>query len=130
MNTIAIYGLQASMGLLAVAAGTAKLCGVDVMVDAFDVLGLGAPIRMTAGMVEVIGGLCLLLPRAGAVGALLVAAVVVGSAGLTLGQIASRPVAHAAVQTHQAVGQVAVGHVGEFKFQQPAAIKYRDGIDI
>ena len=129
MNTIAIYAAQASMGLLAVAAGTAKLCGADMMVDAFDLLGLGAPIRMTAGMVEVIGGLCLLLPRAGTVGALLVAAVVVGSAGLTVGQIASRALPNGAptsvVHTYQAVGQT-----GEFKFQQPAAMVHRHGIDI
>lgn len=128
MNTIAIYAVQVTMGLLAVAAGAAKLCGADFMVDAFDLLGLGAPVRMTAGMIEVIGGLCLLLPRAGAVGAMMLAAVVVGSAGLTLGHIAvSAPSAATAgvVRTHQAVG-----HIGEFKFQQPAAIKYRDGIDI
>ena len=128
MNTIAIYGLQASMGLLAVAAGTAKLCGVDIMVDAFNLLGLGAPVRMTVGAVEIIGGLCLLLPRAGAVGALMLAAVVVGSAGLTIGQVAgkaSNGVANGTVQTYQAVGQP-----GEFKFQQPVAVTHRNGIDI
>ena len=129
MNTIAIYAVQASMGLLAVAAGTAKLCGADIMVDAFDLLGLGAPVRLTAGTVEMIGGLCLLLPRAGAVGALLLAAVVVGSAGMTIGQVAGKVLpngaANAAVQTYQAVGQT-----GQFKFQQPAAVNFRNGIDI
>lgn len=128
-NTIAIYAVQATMGLLAVAAGAAKLCGADLMVDAFDLLGLGSSVRMTAGMVEVIGGLCLLLPRAGAVGALLVAAVVVGSAGLSVGQIAfqarSNSATASAVHTYQTVGRT-----GEFSFQQPASIKHRDGIDI
>ena len=128
MNTIAIYTAQAAMGLLAVAAGTAKLCGADLMVDAFDLLGLGASIRMTAGMVEVIGGLCLLMPRAGAVGALMLAAVVVGTAGLTVGHIAGSALptgATAVVRTYQTVGRT-----GEFSFQQPAAIKYRGGVDI
>ncbi len=129
MNTIAIYAVQASMGLLAVAAGTAKLLGADIMVDAFDLLGLGAPVRLTAGTVEMIGGLCLLLPRAGAIGALLLAAVVAGTIGLTIGQIAGKVMLNDAslgvVQTHQAVGRT-----GEFKFQQPAAVTYRSGIDI
>ena len=127
MNTIAIYGMQATMGLLAVAAGVAKLSGADFMVDAFGMLGINGPIRMTAGAVEVIGGLCLLLPRAGVAGALMLAAVMVGGAGLTLGQIASAAPNGATnvVRTHQAVG-----HTGEFKFQQPAAVIYRNGIDI
>ena len=129
MNTIAIYAVQASMGLLAVAAGTAKLCGADIMVDAFDLLGLGAPVRMTAGTIEMIGGLCLMLPRAGAIGALLLAAVVAGTIGLTIGQIAGKvmlnDVTNSAPQTHQAVGRV-----GEFKFLQPAAVTTRGGIEI
>src|SRR5689334_13153719 len=111
-NTIAIYSVQAAMGLLAVAAGAAKLCGADMMVDAFDLPGLGASVRMTAGMVEVIGGLCLLLPRAGMMGATLVAAVVVGSAGLTLGHmIHTQPSGAAAVHAYQTVGRT-----GEFSF--------------
>lgn len=122
-HTIAIYTMQATMGLLAVAAGAAKLCGADVMVDAFDLLGLGASIRMTAGMVEVIGGLCLLLPRAGAVGAVLVAAVVVASAGLSIGQLASHAQPNGATA-------VRASQTGEFIFQQPTSAKYRDGIDI
>lgn len=126
-NTIAIYTVQATMGLLAVAAGAAKLCGADVMVDAFDLLGLGASIRMTAGMVEVIGGLCLLLPRAGAVGAVLVAAVVVASAGLSIGHLAGQAQPNGATAVH---AFQTVGKTGEFTFQQPASAKYRDGIDI
>jgi hypothetical protein len=75
-----------------------------------------------------IGGLCLLLPRAGAVGALMLAAVVVGSAGLTIGQVATKATSGATngtVQTYQAVGQS-----GEFRFQQPVAVTTRNGIDI
>ena len=126
MNTIAIYSAQAAMGALAVATGAAKVLGADVMVDAFDLLGLGASIRMTAGMVEVIGGLCLLLPRSGPIGALILAAVIVGGAGLSVGQIAGRAphvIANGPVRMLQTVGRP-----GEFKFQQPAS--YRNGVDI
>jgi uncharacterized membrane protein YphA (DoxX/SURF4 family) len=127
MNTIAIYSMQATMGVLAVAAGAAKLAGADVMVDAFDMLGLGASIRMTAGMVEVIGGLCLLLPRAGVAGALMLAAVMIGSAGLAVGHIASGVIS-ASAATGPVRMHPAVGRADQFTFQQPASV--RGGIDI
>jgi hypothetical protein len=129
MKTVAIYGLQAAMGVLAMAAGVAKLAGADVMVDAFEVLGLGSSARMMAGSIELLGGLCLLLPQAGVAGALLLASVVVGSAGMTIGQVASQVLSNGpsigVVQTH-----LAVGRAGEFGFQQPAAVINRGGIDI
>jgi uncharacterized membrane protein YphA (DoxX/SURF4 family) len=129
MNKIAIYGLQAAMGLVAIAAGGAKLAGADVMVDAFGMLGLGASFRLTVGLVEVLAGLCLLMPRAGVLGAALLAVVVVGTAGVTIGQVAGKVMNHGSevgvVRTHQAVG-----YAGEFKFQRPAAVSYKDGINI
>jgi hypothetical protein len=128
MKTIAIYGLQAAMGVLAITAGAAKLAGAELMVDAFEVLGLGSSVRLMAGSIEVLGGLCLLLPRTGVAGALLLASVVVGSAGMTIAQVATKVpsgMAIGMVQTHRAVGRV-----GEFSFQRPAAVTYRHGIDI
>jgi uncharacterized membrane protein YphA (DoxX/SURF4 family) len=117
------------MGLVAISAGVAKLAGADVMVDAFGMLGLGASFRLTAGVVEVLAGLCLLMPRAGVVGAALLAVVVVGTAGVTIGQVAGKVMNQGSevgvVRTHQAVG-----HAGEFKFQRPVAVSYKDGISI
>src|SRR5207237_207757 len=82
--------MQAAMGLTALAAGVAKIAGADFMVDAFDALGLGASFRLLAGAVEVMGGLCLLMPKAGLLGAVMLGSVVVGAAGLTVGQVAGR----------------------------------------
>jgi hypothetical protein len=54
---------------------------------------------------------------------------VVGSAGMTVGQVASKVLVNGMaigmVQPHQAVGRA-----GEFSFQQPVAVTYRNGIDI
>jgi hypothetical protein len=125
----AIYAAQAAMGFLGLAAGCAKLAGAEVMVDAFGMLGLGSSFRLLAGAVEVLGGLCLLLPRAGILGALLLASVVVGTAGLTLGQVASRVLPAGseigAAGTHQAVSRERA-----FRIQPPVSTASRDGISI
>ena len=128
MNTIAIYGVQAAMGLVGLAAGVAKLAGADLMVEAFDMLGLGSSFRLIAGSVEVLGGLCLLMPKAGVIGALMLASVVVGTAGVTIGQVASKVLPGSeigVVRTHQAVSRP-----GEFGVRAPAIVINRDGISI
>ena len=119
MYGIAIYGMQAAMGLTALAAGVAKIAGADFMVDAFDALGLGASFRLLAGAVEVMGGLCLLMPKAGLLGAVMLGSVVVGAAGLTVGQVAGRvlPGFEAGVMTQQAVSRSAT---------QLAPVAFRD----
>jgi uncharacterized membrane protein YphA (DoxX/SURF4 family) len=88
-KTIAIYGAQAAMGLLTVAAGYAKLSGADVMVQQFALLGLGKSFLFVAGCVEILAGLCLLMPRGGIVGAVLLVCVTVGAMGMTIGHVAS-----------------------------------------
>ena len=128
MKTIAIYAVQAAMGLVGLAAGCAKLAGADVMVDAFSMLGLGSSFLIIAGAVEILGGLCLLMPRAGLFGAVLLASVVVGTAGLTIGQVANKVLHNgsgiATVGAHQAM------HSGAYHFSRPAAVSTKDGIDI
>lgn len=127
MNTIAIYGLQAAMGAIGVAAGAAKLAGLPVMAEAFGLLGFGPSFLMLAGAVEVVAGLCLLMPRGGVIGAVLMASVVVGATGLTIGQVAGRlgdGVSSGAARTHQAV------HPGGFEFGRRAAFDASRGIDI
>lgn len=88
-KTIAIYGAQAAMGLLAVAAGYAKLSGLDFIVQQFALLGLGKGFLFIAGCVEILAGLCLLMPRGGIVGAVLLVCVTVGAMGMTIGHVAS-----------------------------------------
>jgi uncharacterized membrane protein YphA (DoxX/SURF4 family) len=88
-KTIALYGLQALVGVVALAAGYAKLTGMGFMVEPFAAVGLGKGVLMTAGAVEVLAGLCLLFPRAGVFGAVLLACVMVGTVGASLGSAIS-----------------------------------------
>jgi uncharacterized membrane protein YphA (DoxX/SURF4 family) len=85
MKTIALYGLQVLVGVVALVAGYAKLTGMGFMVEPFAMVGLGKGVLMAAGAVEIIAGLCLLFPRAGVFGALLLACVMVGTIGASLG---------------------------------------------
>jgi uncharacterized membrane protein YphA (DoxX/SURF4 family) len=88
-KTIAIYGVQAAMGLLALAAGYAKISGAEFLVQQFAMLGLGKGFLFVAGCIEIFAGLCLLMPRGGIVGAVLLVGVTVGAMGMTIGHVAS-----------------------------------------
>src|SRR5690349_2009949 len=85
MKTIALYGLQMLVGLVAIAAGYAKLTGMGFVAEPLAMIGLGKTFLMLAGTAEVLAGLCLLFPRSGVVGALLRATVMFGTMGATVG---------------------------------------------
>ena len=85
MKTISLYGLQALVGLVALAAGYAKLTGMGFMAEPFAMIGLGNTFLTIAGTVEILAGLCLLFPHSGAVGAVLLAIVMFGTMGASLG---------------------------------------------
>lgn len=85
MKTIALYGLQMLVGLVALAAGYAKLTGMGFMAEPFAMIGLGKTFLMIAGSIEILAGLCLLFPRSGVVGAVLLATVMVGTMGASVG---------------------------------------------
>ena len=89
MKTIALYGLQALVGLVALAAGYAKLTGMGFMAEPFAMIGLGKTFLMVAGAAEILAGLCLLFPRSGVIGAVLMATVMVGTMGASLGHVIS-----------------------------------------
>jgi uncharacterized membrane protein YphA (DoxX/SURF4 family) len=89
MTTIALYALQAGLGLMILSAGAAKIMGLDAMMQAFTLLGLGWPACVAVGLLEVTAGLCLLLPRAGVMGAALLAGMLSFGIGGTIGQAAS-----------------------------------------
>ena len=127
MKTIALYGLQVLVGLVALAAGYAKLTGMGFMVEPFAMVGLGKGAMMAAGTVEIFAGLCLLFPRSGVFGAVLLACVMVGTIGATLGTaISHRGGDQLASQTYRTtMQQAATGMV------KPAiAIKKSQGWDI
>jgi uncharacterized membrane protein YphA (DoxX/SURF4 family) len=88
-KTISIYAAQILLGVIAIAAGAAKIAGTGVMVQQFQTLGLGPGFLTIAGAAEIAAGLCLLLPRGGIVGAVLLACVMVGALGVTIGHVAS-----------------------------------------
>src|ERR1043166_7704052 len=85
MKTIALYGLQMLVGLVLLAAGYAKLTGMGFVAEPFAMIGLGKTFLILAGTAEVLAGLCLLFPRSGVIGALLLATVMVGTLGATVG---------------------------------------------
>jgi hypothetical protein len=88
-KTISIYAAQVVLGAIAIAIGYAKLSGTGLMVHQFATLGLGHGFLMVAGTAEIAAGLCLLWPRGGIVGAVLLACVMIGALGVTLGHVAS-----------------------------------------
>jgi uncharacterized membrane protein YphA (DoxX/SURF4 family) len=98
-KTISIYATQILLGVIALAAGYSKLIGAGLMVHQFQALGLGENFLMVAGMAEIAAGLCLLLPRGGILGAVLLACVMVGALGVTIGHVASAVAAPAPALT-------------------------------
>jgi uncharacterized membrane protein YphA (DoxX/SURF4 family) len=90
MKTIVLYGLQMLVGLVALAAGYAKLTGMGFVAEPLAMIGLGHTFLVLAGAAEVLAGLCLLFPRSGVVGALLLATVMVGTMGASVGHAISR----------------------------------------
>jgi uncharacterized membrane protein YphA (DoxX/SURF4 family) len=89
MKTIALYGLQMLVGLVALAAGYAKLTGMGFMTEPFAMIGLGKTVLTIAGTIEVLGGVCLLFPHCGAVGAVLLATAMIGTMGAGAGKAIS-----------------------------------------
>jgi uncharacterized membrane protein YphA (DoxX/SURF4 family) len=55
------------------AAGCAKLAGVPMMVEIFNHIGIGQWFRIVTGLVEISGGILILLPATVALGGLLLA---------------------------------------------------------
>ena len=88
-KTVSIYAAQILLGVIAIAAGYAKLGGSGLMVQQFQALGLGHGFLTVAGCAEILAGLCLLLPRGGILGAVLLTCVMVGALGVTIGHVAS-----------------------------------------
>ena len=121
MKTITLYGLQALVGLVALAAGYAKLTGMGFMAEPLAMVGLGKTFLLVAGAAEVLAGLCLLFPRSGVIGALLLTSVMVGTMGASIGTIVSQRDAQpvSVSQTFRTGGMV-----------KPVMIKQTSGWDI
>lgn len=88
MPLSALYRVQTALGLIYICAGSAKLLGADIMVEAFDVTGLGQSLRIAVGILEIGGGLCLLVPRASIYAAMVLGCTMLGILGATVGHMA------------------------------------------
>jgi putative oxidoreductase len=84
-KTIALWVLRILAALIFIAAGVMKLSGQPMMVDEFDQVGLGQWLRYLTGLMELGGGIAVLLPRFSPLGALLLLAV---DAGAFIAQVA------------------------------------------
>lgn len=74
-----IWILRAALALVFIGAAVMKLSSQPMMVADFDKIGLGQWFRYFTGIVEIIGGLALLVPRVSILGAVLLLAVDLGA---------------------------------------------------
>ncbi len=72
-------GIKAFLTLAFVAAGTAKLYGVQMLVDEFGMLGLGQWFRYVTGIIEIGSAILLWVPGLAAYGAGLLCCTMVGA---------------------------------------------------
>ena len=73
------WGLRILAAVVFLAAAGAKLSGAPEMVQAFDHIGIGQWFRIVTGIVEVIGGIAVLVPAAAFLGGLLLSATMIGA---------------------------------------------------
>lgn len=77
--TIVIWVLRALMAALFLIAGLAKLSGQQMMVDEFATLPGGQGLRYFTGLLELVGGIAVLIPSVSGLGALVLLVVDVGA---------------------------------------------------
>jgi putative oxidoreductase len=87
-----VWGVRILLALAFGAAGTAKLVGVQQLVELFSAIGFGQWFRYLTGAVEVVGALLMLIPAAGLIGGLLLTATCVGAVATHLLLIGGSPV--------------------------------------
>jgi putative oxidoreductase len=78
-RTVGLWFLRVLLGAAFLGAGGAKLAGVQAMVEIFEKVGLGQWFRIVTGLLEVSGGILLLIPRLTFFGAALLLTVCVGA---------------------------------------------------
>jgi uncharacterized membrane protein YphA (DoxX/SURF4 family) len=133
MPITGIYHIQAVLGLIYVCAGSAKLLGADIMVEAFDVTGLGQSLRVAVGLLEIGGGLCLFIPRASIYAAVVLGCTIIGILGAAVGHMArlgiEQPPFDAPQLTNSWRADVRGDDVTAKLWHVPAALARRAGIE-
>ena len=75
----AFWVLQLLLAAVFLIAGTTKLAGAQMPVETFEKLGVGQWFRYFTGSIEVIAAIMIIVPRTAVVGALLLAAMMIGA---------------------------------------------------
>src|SRR5262245_41574744 len=122
MKTTSLYGMQVVLGAVALAAAAATLAGADIMERTFDMIGPGQSFRSLVGVLELLAGLSLFVPRTGAFGALLLACVMVGTMGATIGNLAASRTSPGDTQYSVSKAYEASLRSGERGLVRPASI--------
>ena len=78
-KNVAVWVLQIAVAAVFLVAALPKLAGVPVMVQMFGALGLGQWFRYFTAAVEIGGAILLLVPALAGIGAVVLAAVMVGA---------------------------------------------------
>jgi len=76
---IALWATKIILAAVFIAAGGAKLYGVPMMVESFEIIGVGQWFRYVTGALEVIGAVAILVPALSAFGAILLCCIMVGA---------------------------------------------------
>ena len=77
--TIALWTLRVLMAVLFVVSGIMKLTSNPMTVQEFDAVGLGQWLRYLTGLMEVVGGLAVLVPTVSVYGAIILLVVDIGA---------------------------------------------------
>jgi putative oxidoreductase len=77
--TITVWVLRIIVAALFLFAAVLKLSGAQMEIDAFNIVGLGQWFRYATGLIEVIGGVAVLVPAVSALGAVLLLIVDIGA---------------------------------------------------
>lgn len=76
---VALWIVKGLLAAIFFAAGGAKLYGVPMMVENFEQIGFGQGFRYVTGLLEIVGGVAILIPSIAAFGALLLSCIMVGA---------------------------------------------------
>ena len=91
-TSVALWVVKGLLALAFVAAGSAKLYGVPMLVEEFQHIGLGQWFRYVTGGLEILGAILLLLPQRALFGALLLICIMIGATITHLFVIGGSPV--------------------------------------
>ena len=91
-RTVITWLLQILGAAAFVAAGGSKLAGLPQMVGLFDQIGIGQWFRIVTGLLEVMGGLMLLVPGTATYGGVMLALIMAAAAFTHVAVIGGNPV--------------------------------------